>query len=867
MRDIVIVRGPQGSGKSSLIRAAGLEGHHLSFDRVREVVSGDWMSPDGRMGVSQQHNQMVRAMTFDSLRRRMAMGETIAFEATLPGTRDVKAITDLADEHGYRMLVVDLFGLPIDAVKTQNAGRPDRVRVSNFVIERCYAEAQGSEIARGVEVVRVTEPGPRGVELLRVRRFLEEGRQRIDLSAFERVVMVGDLQGTLDPLLDPASPLAGGLRDDTAHIFCGDLFDRGVQNAAVARFWIDHCHERIGRNVWLVAGNHEDHLERQARGLEAGSREWRERTWPQLLADGLGQEHMAMIAADLSPFVRFGWRGVEALVSHGGFPVMPTELHLLPEHVLRRGAGEYGRDVDARWDEAQMALPENERIHQAHGHRNSHMLPVMASRNGWSANLEGGVEFGGHMRFVTLDASGWTPTEIRSKEYRTMVEAHAIDRAAERRGHGDEAPMTPWALRGELQLRPLSEETLAKFRDHAMIGETVSETRPTVSSWNFTKAAFYTRKFDAYTEVARGLFVDNVDGTVISRGARKFYNAGIEEGERPETSLAAIIAGNHGKAQVYAKENGFFCTVGYSERLGELVVTSKSRIEGTFPDMANAMIDRMVGAAGRERMLRFCRDQKACLMFEVVDMTGDPHIIKEPGDKLVLLACIRRDEAFEQVPYDTLTRLATWIGCAAKQNLYPNVTHPKALEAIIRRVATDAAWRADSPVEGVVIEFEDGWMVKVKAVGYAAWKVARGAVERLAMARRKGVDYDPSRHDGVPLIGGFLQWALTLPTEALGLHIIQLRDAWTGAADADFTREQVEAMGARPGPKVKDMSGYEAAIAGMAARVEAGQAKHGSVAKMLAAGEADGDKRAVLDRHPAGAALRAFVADAAPAAA
>ena len=49
---------------------------------------------------------------------------------------------------------------------------------------------------------------------------------------------MGDLQGTFDPIEDPASPLAGGLRDDTLYIFCGDLFDRGVQNDKVARWWL-----------------------------------------------------------------------------------------------------------------------------------------------------------------------------------------------------------------------------------------------------------------------------------------------------------------------------------------------------------------------------------------------------------------------------------------------------------------------------------------------------------------------------------------------------------------------------------------------------------------------------------------------------
>lgn len=854
MRNIIIVRGPQGTGKSTFLKRLGLEGHSVSFDATRQVVSGDTVDTNGAMTIAQQHNQLVRALTFDSLRRRMEDGETIGFEATLPTARDVKAITDIAQEYGYAMLIVDFFSVPVEQALAGDAQRPERVRVGEYAVRRCYNDASTQTLPDNLNIIRVVDMNAVEQPLAEAMAFLTRQTQIRDASAFARVVHVGDLQGTFDPINDPQSPLAGGLHDDTLYILCGDLFDRGSQNAEVARWWLDNCAGR--HNVVTVAGNHEDHIEIAVAGKQAVSREWRERTWPQLEAAGITLDDLAVITRDIVPLYAYRWHGTEVLVTHGGLSRWPNQMHLIPQIILRKGNGHYGQGIDAMWGEAER---ETGRV-QVHGHRNSRMLPVLASPEGagLSFNLEGQVEFGGHMRFAILDQSGWSTIQIRSKEYRTMVEANQIDRAAGRKGHGNEAPMTPWAERGDIELQPLSGETMEKFRDHSMIGETVSETRPNVSSWNFTKSAFYTQNWDAYTSVARGLFIDNVDNTVISRGAPKFYNTG----ERPETEVKAILASGHGTAQAYLKENGFFATVGYSERLGELIVTSKSRIEGTFPDMANEMIDAKLGEAGRERMLRLCRDQKACLMFEVVDMTRDPHIIKEPGDKLVLLACIRRDEVFEQVPYDTLVRLAAWIGCDVKECVNPNIKHPRALEAIINRAAEDPNWRKDAPSEGLVIEFEDGFMVKVKALYYAAWKKARGAVERIAMTRRKDVEFDQARYADVPLIADFLDWAQTLPTEALGLHIIDLRDAWEGAEDARYTRDQVEAMGPRPQPKTKDMSGYISALEGMAARVSAGTAKAESVTKMLEAGASDPDKQAVLDSHPSAAVLRSFVEDA-----
>jgi hypothetical protein len=865
MRDMIIIRGPQGSGKTSIVAACGLEGYHLSFDKIREVLCGDAMSPDGRMIISQVHNDLVYAMAMESLRRRIRTGETIVFEGTLrkgeqvdrPGRQPLKKeglieVAEMGRDAGYRILIVDTYGMSIERVKASNAQRRERLQVTDHRIETTYQEAEGAVLPDYAEHLLVDDtPESLARALRRIDEFVHEGRRPMDLSAYDKVVFVGDLQSTVDPLLDPASPLADGVRSDTAYVFVGDMFDRGVQTAGVAKFWFEHCHDRD--NVFLLGGNHEEHVELQARGQQAVSPEWEHRTWPALQAAGYDESDMARIASRIIPFADIAWRGTKVFASHGGFPVRPTQPHLLAERDLRNGAGEYGKNVDARWNEAQAALPESERTWQVHGHRNTQDHPILTGgADGWSINLEDAVEFGGTMRFAVLDASGWTPISIRPKAFRTMVDEHLIRSATGRRAYGDEAPIMPWVMKGTPELKPLSAETIEKFRDHSMIGETVSTTKPTISSWNFTKSAFHTQSWDAYTSVARGLFVDNVDNTVVSRGAPKFYNAG----ERPETEIDAMLAANHGTAQMYAKENGFFATVGYSERLREMVVTSKSRIEGDFPDYANAMIDAKLGSAGRERMLRFCRDQQACLMFEVVDMTNDPHIIDEPEDKLVLLACIRRDEVFEQAPYATLVKLASWIGCDVKKLIHPNVVDARAFASIARRVGHDGGWRKDAPIEGLVVEFADGFMVKFKGLYYASWKKARGAVDRIAMARRKNGPFDRERYQDVPLIGEFLDWAQTLADEALRLNIIDLRNAWTGKPGAKHTRDEVEAMGPPPGAKTKDMSGFVRALEGMAASVARGGGKLESIARILASGANDPDKQAVIDAHPAAQALR-----------
>src|SRR3546814_5787829 len=114
----------------------------------------------------------------------------------------------------------------------------------------------------------------------------------------------------------------------------------------------------------------------------------------------------------------------------------------------------------ARFDADPLARPR----FQVHGHRNSKMLPAHAAP--YSFNLEAQVEFGGHMRFAILDASGWSTVEVRSTNYRTMQAESAIAKSYHRQPYGTEAPITPWAARaeaaGETEIVPLPADANAR---------------------------------------------------------------------------------------------------------------------------------------------------------------------------------------------------------------------------------------------------------------------------------------------------------------------------------------------------------------------------------------------------------------------
>lgn len=831
---MIILRGPQGSGKSTFVRNAGLEGHHLSLDKVREVFSGDTIGINGYMTISQQNEGEVYKFAMESLERRMKDGELIVYEATSPTRSEVISHAERAKSHGYDVLVVDFYGMPQETVIRGNNSRPERQRVPEYAFKRTYEVYQ--DVSGDYNTIFINSADERREAITKVEEFIGKSQEIFNLSDYKKIIHIGDLQGTLSPLIDEKSPFKDGIKPDCFYIFCGDLFDRGVENGEVGRWFVENVVDKP--NVVIVAGNHEDHVEAHISGREIKSREYRDRTIPQLEAAGVTIEDLKKISEKFVPYYAYRWGQTRVLVTHGGLTRWPEKFPLIPQIILRKGVGQYGHNVDEMWVQNEASRG----YIQVHGHRNSKMLPILAAENGSSKsfNLEGQVEFGGHMRFAILSNEGWETLEIRSRKFRTMPEERAISIAAGRKEFEHSMPMTAWAKEGRLKLEPLSDKVVAAFENHDMVNVKTQESMPHISSVSFSKSAFYSKNWDEYTTIARGLFIDNQDNTICARSYEKFFN----HGEREETTDEALEKNVAFPVEVYDKLNGFLCITGYCERTGELIIASKSRIDGTFAEYAQQLVKDKLGAAGMEKMLRFNRDQIASLVFEAVDMKNDPHIIDYPESKLVLIGCVRRGEKFEQADYDTLVAIAKWLGVEVKEKLFGNIKAWRALSEIMKRVENNPDWRKNNPTEGVVFQDANGFQWKSKAWYYSRLKRCRSAVERIALTRRKDVPFDMSKYEDMTEFVPFLEWAQTLPDEALNLDIITLYKLF------NTDKSKAEAMGKAPQPKQKDMSGYIKALNNMAKQCKDGTAKIESVRKIIETSELDNEKKALLDNFP-----------------
>ena len=86
MRDLIIMRGCPGSGKSSAIKAAGLEAYTLSPDSIRLMLRAPELSIAGDVSVSQKDNALV----FELMNRMLVNRKTfqsfkeILFDESMP---------------------------------------------------------------------------------------------------------------------------------------------------------------------------------------------------------------------------------------------------------------------------------------------------------------------------------------------------------------------------------------------------------------------------------------------------------------------------------------------------------------------------------------------------------------------------------------------------------------------------------------------------------------------------------------------------------------------------------------------------------------------------------------------------------------
>ncbi len=635
MNTLVLMYGAPGSGKSTFIKKLELNQFTLSPDDIRSMYTCPQMNVDGTMGISQKNDKKVWELLFNLLEKRMASGEFVVVDATHFSPRSMPTYKKLVNKYRYRVFAVD-FNVPMEIAIKQNFTRfPAYKRVPEGVIRYKYENRQDL---------------PTWIKLVKPEEFWESIVYEPDLSEWKRIHHIGDIQGCATPLLEYMNK---NWRDDELFIFTGDYLDRGIENGETLEYMLSIYNKP---NVILIRGNHEIHLEKYANDESIGSHQFNEYTIPQI--SHIDKKDIRNFVRKMRQAIHYTYLEKNIVVTHGGIPRVPDQgLVTLPTERLVKGVGDYEDDIDAFWSKLN-----GDNSYQVHGHRNINNLPVVASPT--SFNLEGNVEFGGHLRVLTLDKYGFNTFEVKNNIHQSK-EFFNIDK-----------------LVRDMRHSPHVKESVVNER---------------ISAFNYTKEAFSERKWSYITRKARGLFIDHTRNVIVGRSYDKFFNVGENE-----STLENVLKTLEYPAVASIKENGFLGVLGYDDVEDRLLFFSKSgetEYAKMFEELASSM--DLVEAK------RFCKEENASLTFEVIHK-NDPHIIKYNESKLVLLDAVRRTLDEEYLPL-------------------PNIgVEVRGEEIIHNQDEFLALFDRKDEIEGFVVT--SNLKVKIKLPYYMFWKNMRSLV-------------------------------------------------------------------------------------------------------------------------------------------
>lgn len=712
MRSLVILRGSPGSGKSTWIQKMKLENYTLCADTIRLLVESPIIVPDKKCRViSQKNDNYVWQLLFELLEKRMSRGEFVVIDATHSRSSDFSRYNKLCERYRYRKYYVDFSDVPIEECKRRNLLREEYKRVPDSVIDKMYSRLK-------------TQPKTSGwIEIDKNNFWNEIGIKLFDFNNYEKINVFGDIHGCFNPLKEYFDKYP--YNENEMYIFCGDYLDRGLQNKETLLFLMDLS---LKKNTLFLEGNHERWLNYYSLDeLEnVKSKIFIKRTIPQII--DVDKKSIREFYRKIGQLAYFEYDKKRYLITHGGISYVPEELQLVATEQFIHGVGDYNVQIDEIFN----GNEKNTDVIQIHGHRN--IFEVDGTE--CSYNLEGKVEFGGNLKILQL-SKGNKPLMIKIKNdyYGSQEEINEFSEC-----------------RAKINIPML--EQLKNSND---IKET--KLKNNISSFNFTRNAFYSKKWNECTCKARGLFVDTEKDKVVARGYEKFFNVN----ERKETELEHLMVKFKDKIICYKKENGFLGILSYVNN--ELFFASKSTNEGDFAQYFKNIYDK--SNINKLELENYLKNNDVSLTFEVIDVENDPHIIEYNESKLVLLDIIHNDYEFKREPYEKVQELSKLINCECK-SIYVEFNNVRDFHKwYLENTNEDDMSKED--IEGVVIECS-GIMTKLKFPYYNFWKYMRRIKEQVL--HKSNVKLSGLYN---ALANYFYAWAKKQDEEILKKDIITLR--------------------------------------------------------------------------------------------
>lgn len=707
MKTIILTLGAPGAGKSTFIEQMRWTPFTVSPDAWRQILAGPELGPDGNLALNQNVSRQAFEQCYAQLEKRMARGEFIVFDSTLPA-KEWTTLEKFAKEHHYKIGVIDFRSLPLSTLLKQNGLRPPHKQVPKEAIERIY---QDRAIFQKPSLFSSNHSPHRWFEYqhgdpTQTQEAIETWLSTpvLNFNHYQRIHFIGDLQGCLEP----AQTYLSQIHPNEAYIFLGDLLDRGPDNGKVLQWALRLQHYP---NIFWIKGNHELHLERWAHGKEAVSQEFEERTLPQLVDAGITREEVKSLLSKMSLVYWYEAFGQQVQVCHGGLSTVPERPYLIADTQWLKGSGQYQEDVDLQFSQhAPLGWI------QVHGHRNRHSGPVRTELR--SHALENLIEYGGFLRTAIHDSSGWS--------FQEWPNLHYLGPRERLKPPFHQEILGPWIL--SPVNTQIDEKTFQAMSEHPGIEMKSLKKTPHIVSVNFTKEVFYQASWDAVVNKARGLFINTDTQEIVSRGYEKFFNID----EREETKLENLDQLLTFPVTAYLKENGFLGNIGIDLTDQKLFIASKSSNGGLYQQCFQEHLFKKLDERQRHQLWVDLKDQEACAVFEVMDPVFDPHLIDYDAPRLVLLDVFHRSLSGAKYPYEQLVHWGQRWGFDIKERSMTFHTAQQ-LQKFIQTATHDLSYRyKGKDIEGFVLEGANGAQTKLKLPHYAFWKRMRATTAKIA---------------------------------------------------------------------------------------------------------------------------------------
>ncbi|MAA78272.1 MAG: hypothetical protein CL916_03355 [Deltaproteobacteria bacterium] len=743
MRTLIVMRGAPGTGKSTTIKKLGLDQHTLSSDAIRLLYSSPRLGKEGYFVISAHNDKKVWEDFFRILDMRMQQGELIVVDATHTQAKEMRNYNKLAQKYRYRIGCIDFSQMPIDQVHRQNKQRPVHQIVPKEAVQRLYDRCASSAPPKNWTVFHWDDQNQ---YMEKIQNWLKI--EPIDLSMYKKIHHIGDIQGCYTAL---ASYLPKTLPKDEFFIFIGDICDRGSENGRSLSLMMKLIELP---NVRVLYGNHEVHIENWSLGTEIRSGEVIKRTIPQWEEANIAPSDLHDFISKIDDLFVYHYQEKYVVVTHAGLSTAPEDLHKLAAKTAHNGVGDYGANIDKIFSEI---APQG--WFQIHGHRNSSLLDIDSYPR--SFNLEGRVEFGGALRILVLEESGFTPIYVSNPLFRSFSQLFALGD-----GRIKKLVEAQWVSNSHAKV---TEQIRTKLENHPYINIKNSQLHPNIHAYNFSRDAFLNSKWDELSIRARGLFIHQKTQEIVARSYDKFFNIG----ERQNTRLEALENTLQFPIQVFAKENGFLGILGYDTEKDALFFASKSTPEGPFAECFRRIFEQSLTNTAKEYILQYLKETHSSMVFEVIDPEFDPHIISYDTAHIVLLDIIRRSMTFENLDHKKLISLAKKLSLQVKDKAY-HFQHWRQFAKWYKQTESYNYTYKGNNIEGFVIQDANQYMVKIKLEYYRFWKSMRSLKDRVRKIR--GTDKPLKKDLSNPRAKSFYEWCTQCSDATLEQDIISLRE-------------------------------------------------------------------------------------------